>query len=155
MFVRTKPILFVALVLGLGVALTGCGFTSLSVTLSPTPIVVTKDTTTVDVVVSLHFKGTGWVTVDDIILALKDSWGDIAVDPSTGEELVYVEKVRKSISAAGQSITFKIPVDLTYDMVSNLNISKLELSVTGSRPVTASTNIFHVPETDAGEEGHS
>jgi len=155
LFVRTKPILFVALVLGLGVALTGCGFTSLSVTLSPTPIIVTEDTTTVDVVVSLHFKGTGWVTVDDIILALKDSWGNIVMDPSTSEDLVYVEKVRKSIQSAGQSITFKIPVDLTYDMVSNLNISKLELSVTGSRPVTASTNIFRVPETDAGGEGNS
>lgn len=124
----------------------GCGFTSLTVEMTPNPIVVTENTKDVNLNVSFRFNGTGFVTVDEIVLSLRNANGDAVRDPDTLEELVWKKVVEQTVPAFGASVNIDHMLELNYKMVRDLGIDHLHLSVLGSRPTTATSKIILMPE---------
>lgn len=142
----TKRLRVVLLVLGLALLAAGCGFTSLAVEMTPNPIVVTPDTKDVDLQISLSFNGTGFVTVDEVVLSFRNVNGDVVRNPDTGEDLVWTEAVEHTVPAFGASTTIKHTIELDYETVSELGIDHVHLSIIGSRPTTATSKVILMPQ---------
>lgn len=140
------------LILVMAFLLAGCGFTHMTLDVIPKEVEITEETETVELEMEIAFEGTGFVTVYEILVGLRDRNSEFLVDPETDEELIWEEVVNKTVPAKTKT-TIKKTIEVSQQQAWELGLDHILVAVTGTRPVEAIVKVSVEPPPSQEPEG--
>ena len=150
---------FLVLLASVSLLFAGCiSLGGVAVKVTPNPIVVKPDATSIGADVELKPAGMSDVYVDQILVSLRDAKGNV-VENAAGEPAVQTVEVDKQLPAYGVAFTtsFELPID--YDTAKSAGADHVQiLTFTKGRPTQTIVAVQFAdpepePEPDHGDDG--